>query len=216
QQISLYRKNKEIIQIPPGVDLKRFNFANKLEKAFFRKKYNLPEDKIIILCLGRFVKVKNFEVMIHTMCLLNNNYHLLLVGDGTYLNRYLEKINSLNIKDKVTILEPTLTPEEFYKASDIFCLPSTYEPFGQVLLEATACHLPIIALNSDNFQTASKEIYQGYDDLITFVDKNLPESFRRSILKISTNYYNSSQAHSFLDKHSWDQLLLKIIRDNDK
>ncbi|WP_109373399.1 glycosyltransferase family 4 protein [Proteus genomosp. 6] len=216
EQISFYRKNnKEIIQVPPGIDLRRFHPVSEQEKKILRKKHDLPLNKKIVLCLGRFVKVKNFEVVIKMISILNDDYHLILVGDGPLLKNYLELINDLDIKHKITIIKSTSTPEEFYNSSDIFCLPSTYEPFGQVLLEATACHLPVIALNSDFFQTASKEIYKDYNHLITFVDENSAENFKKIIIKIPTKDYDQTQANSFLKEHSWDNLILTII-NNEK
>ncbi len=214
EQISFYRKNKEIIQTPPGVDLNRFFPVNKESKSSLRKKHNLPLNKKIIFCLGRFVKLKNFETIIKTIDLLDNDYHLLLVGDGPLLKNYLELIRKLNIEDKITIIKPTQTPEEFYATADIFCLPSTYEPFGQVLLEATACHLPIVALDSDFFQTASKEIYQDYNNLITFTDGNSPENFKAKILNVSKKDFDKTQASSFLKKHSWNNLITNIINNS--
>ncbi|MEX9987898.1 glycosyltransferase family 4 protein [Providencia rettgeri] len=206
---------RDIKIIRPGVDANRFSIPNHSEKLALRKKYQIPLDKKIILGLGRFVHIKNYSTLISSMPNINDNYSLLLVGEGEELKKYNMLINKYNLHNRVFIFPKTEIPEEFYKLSDIFCLASTYEPFGQVLLEATSCGLHILALQSDNetIYTATHEIYKNYLDLVTFIPNNNTSSFSDTINSLPENI-NFHGRKDFLQRHSWISLIesLKVNR----
>ncbi|MGG4679097.1 MULTISPECIES: glycosyltransferase family 4 protein [Providencia] len=216
-QIQTIIKNKNINMVEPGVDIQRFSPASDEEQDQFRGKYNIPKNKKVILCIGRFVKIKNFQTMLSAMPYISEDFILVLVGDGDELQSYKDIIFKNQLSDRVFIFEKTAKPEQFYKLSDFFCLPSTYEPFGQVLLEATCSGLPIIALDQSikNIDTATNDIYTGYPELVTYIPQNTPESFAAIFNNISsTKKTISASCIEFSKKHSWDSLISKLQFNN--
>ncbi|WBM60751.1 glycosyltransferase family 4 protein [Providencia sp. PROV188] len=218
-QVFNLTKRNDIKNIVPGIDTIRFNPANLIEKNKLRDAYGLPKNKTIILGLGRFSCVKNYSTLIECMPHVGNEYILLLVGDGDEKKNYEVMIEKLKISNRVFIFNKTLEPEIFYKLSDLFCLSSTYEPFGQVLLEAISCNLHLVALNntSPNINTATNEIFNKYPGLVNYVSENTPRAFAHTInsLKLDNTAAHQIERENFLKNHSWLQLINEI-RNNSK
>jgi glycosyltransferase involved in cell wall biosynthesis len=74
---------------------------------------------------------------------------LVLVGDGGERDALTEDAKRLGVSSLVRFMGHTTHVEEFLAASNIFVLPSSFEPFGNVLLEAMAAGLPCVALRPD-------------------------------------------------------------------
>lgn len=128
--------HKPIHLIPNGVDVSFFHPVSKTSKQMLRKKYKLPENKKIVLFVGRFVPKKGFELLFNAR---DNKYLLLFVGGGT-VPRDMLKANN------VAIFPPVSQNElrEIYQLSDIFILPSHGEGFPLSIQEAMATGVPII------------------------------------------------------------------------
>ena len=155
----------------PGIDCKRFYPRDPMEKISICRELELPEQVKLVLGVGRFTSVKGFEHAISAMKCLSENFHLVLVGEGPLNTSYREQARQQGVLDRLHIKSATLTPETYYKAADAFVFPSVYEPFGQVLLEATASGLPIIAFSKKaGVETATEKIYQGFKELVLFSD----------------------------------------------
>jgi glycosyltransferase involved in cell wall biosynthesis len=132
--------------IPLGIPLERFRYPDPHIVDWIRNQYG-PS---IVVALGRLVRYKGFDHLLHAMTKVDG--HLLLIGNGP-LREELEAISrSLGIHDRVTILSGVADVVPYYHAADVFVLPSINrsEAFGLVQLEAMACGKPVIntALNS--------------------------------------------------------------------
>lgn len=101
-------------------------------------KYNLKGKKVL-LYVGRLVKVKNLEFLISCFSKVENeDVRLILVGDGLMKSRLEQQIEELNLAKKTYFIgrqEGDLL-YNWYVFSNIFILPSIYEPFGAVVNEA--------------------------------------------------------------------------------
>ncbi len=115
-------------------------------KSILRKKYSLPKNKTILLCVSRLSKEKNLDFLVKAHDQQkNNNTILLMVGDGPEAN-YLKNISSINTIFLGSV--PFEKMSEIYSLSDIFVFPSKTETQGIVVLEAMSAGLPIIAFNA--------------------------------------------------------------------
>lgn len=124
-----------------GVDLARFS-KDSSKRMEFRMSHGYAENDILILYLGRLNRDKGIFELIQAFNRLSpkyNNLKLLLVGPDE--ENVASKIKSdINIK----IYGYTDMPEQFMMASDILCLPSYREGFGNVIIEAAATSIPSI------------------------------------------------------------------------
>lgn len=137
---------KNVITIPNGVEIEKYAF-NEKSREEVRKGLKVGKNEILIGNVGRFTKQKNQLFLIDVFkeyLKINSNSKLILIGDGEQKSDLLDKIESLNLCDKTIVLEPTNDIERYYSAMDIMVMPSLWEGFGLVAVEAQANGLPTI------------------------------------------------------------------------
>jgi len=160
---------KSINLIYNRVDLKKFSPQTKGE---------FVETVPVIICVGRLIKEKNQECLIHAIKDLD--VKLLLIGNGVEYNNLKQLVSSLNLENKVRF-ETSISHDKihsYYAAADIFALPIKYGGFAIPALEAAASGLPVI-LPKQEFDPNPELI----KDFAFLVDNN-PESFRNAIKRI--------------------------------
>ncbi len=117
----------------------------------FRKKYNIPEDKKLLLCISRIDYQKNQKILLELLKKYSDT-HLLLIGPVTaqwYLEELLNESESAGVRERLTVI-PGLAPDsvellQALKTAYCFILPSRHEPFGIAALEALDAGAPLIA-----------------------------------------------------------------------
>ena len=121
------------------------------EAGDFRKKYNIPEDKKLLLCISRVDYQKNQKILLELLKKYDDT-HLLLIGPVTaqwYLDEILSEAKHAGISARLTVI-PGLPPDSLellqaLKTAYCFILPSRHEPFGIAALEALDAGVPLIA-----------------------------------------------------------------------
>lgn len=141
-------KKKSII-VPDSIDPNAFrNLATNESVADFKKKYNLPKDKYIILYIGRIAREKGWNEIIKIAHLnKDKGVHFLIVGDGNEFDLMVNEIKKRGLCDCFTFtgyISQEMVPTAF-KCGDIKILPSQHEEFGSVILEAMSMGVPTIA-----------------------------------------------------------------------
>ena len=130
-----------------GIEVERFKFS-KEKRQQLRDHMNIGKNEIVIGHVGRFSPQKNHIFLIRVferICEINNNYKLLLIGDGEEKERIRGIIEKSPIKNKIIIMDSTPFINELYNVMDIFALPSLFEGLGRVLIEAQCNGLKTIA-----------------------------------------------------------------------
>ena len=154
---SLVSNRGQIEVIPCGTDTDNFRLTSK---AHARAKLNLDSREKVILYVGRFDERKGLETLVRAFALLNQqglkNLKLLIVGgssanmpDGDERNRIEHIIDELNMRE-FTIFAGRVGHDLlplYYASADVCVIPSHYEPFGLVAIEAMACGVPVVASN---------------------------------------------------------------------
>lgn len=160
----LKRISYKVKPIPNGINLDNFNVTYTKNEA--RNRLNLPINKKIILFVGSLTPRKAPDVLLNSMKLILEKFsdsYLIFVGDG-YLKSELEKrATELNIFQSVDFsgfVDEKLKLFYYYSA-DIFVLPSFSEGFGIVLLEASACGLPLVVSSLEVFNSIVTDEYNG-------------------------------------------------------
>lgn len=108
-------------------------------------------------CIARLVPQKDLPTLlmaIRELKVRGTDCHLTVAGSGPDLPALRALCQSLGIEGQVEFVGRISNPEEFIAQSDIFVLPSLYEGFGLVLLEAAAAEVPVIAARN----TAMEEV----------------------------------------------------------
>ena len=112
----------------------------------------------VILSAGRLVKEKGFDCLIKSFSRLQQrcNARLVILGEGNEEENLRALSRELGIAEDVILLGYQDNPYKYMKHADIFVLPSRYEGFGIVIVEAMACGVPVVATKS----------YKGIEEII--------------------------------------------------
>lgn len=150
--------------IPNGINLEELKISFSKEEC--REKLSVPLDKKIILFVGSLTPRKAPDVLLKAMSnVIQNvpNAYLVFVGDGMMREELEQLAHNLNINKNVRFTGFISNDLKllYYKASDLFVLPSFSEGFGIVLLEACAFGLPLVVSNLDVFRTIVKNKFNG-------------------------------------------------------
>lgn len=122
----------------------------KADKKIIKNKYGIKEDKIII-AVGQFIRRKGFDVLIKAIGQLGRSEIGCYIIGGEPTSEYLELIDSVGAKNIHFIKflgRDTLS--EYYRASDVFVLPTREDIWGLVINEAMSNGLPVITTNKCN------------------------------------------------------------------
>jgi glycosyltransferase involved in cell wall biosynthesis len=160
--LKLYNlKTDKVHVVPNGVDYARYAEAKPSAATIERLGKN-GTGKVVIVYCGRLVRMKNVDFLLRGFARMRTKDRCLLViiGDGEERINLEKEAATLEIAGDVRFIGKTDRVEEFFAAADIFVLPSTYEPFGNALVEAMAAGRPCVVLRPDGVQirTASAEI----------------------------------------------------------
>jgi glycosyltransferase involved in cell wall biosynthesis len=147
---------------PPGVDTGKFSPGEK--NPDLARRWGLDLRVPVVLCVIRLSAEKNLSFLVESTAplLKSDRCRLLLVGEGPSRARLEAKTREMGLEGKVVFTGRADFPERYYRLADVFVSPSRYEPFGQVLIEAMASGIPVIALKSDppRISTAAEEIIE--------------------------------------------------------
>jgi len=138
------------VNIPLGLNTKRLEIKDENIEEF-KKIKNEIDNKKIVLAVGRLVEYKGFEYLVEASRFLKDDIVVLIAGGGPLYDHLQNKINNLNLSNKVLLLGRINNVSVFIKNSDLFCLPSISrnEAFGLVLVEALYFGKPLVTTNVD-------------------------------------------------------------------
>jgi glycosyltransferase involved in cell wall biosynthesis len=169
---------EKILVIPNGVDFDRFAHAETFPAL---RAWTAADGRsgVVIAFSGRLVAVKNVSALLRAFALMRHReqVRLLVVGDGDQRQALEDEARSLGVAARCLFTGMTDRVEQHLAAADIFVLPSTFESFGNALLEAMAAGVAPVAFRPDGhrIRTASTEIIRdGKTGLL--VDPPNPET----------------------------------------
>lgn len=149
-----------ICMIPPGVDLSLFHPDATQTRAAERDALGLARDDRLILAIGRVDPIKGFDTLLEAFRLLarhDDAARLLLAGGAIDeagnpvgpMTTYASIARDLGIRDRVQFLGSIAHDDlvHWYRAVDVVAVPSRYESFGLVAIEAMASGTPVVASN---------------------------------------------------------------------
>ena len=143
------------------------DILSKNEKEILKKTLNMKEDKIII-SVGRFIESKGFDVLLKSAQSMVGDIGIYIVGDEPS-NKYIEMADrAKGIKVHFVEFQRKEMLMNYYKASDLFVLPTRSDVWGLVINEAMANGLPIIT--TDHCVAGLELIENGCNGYIVPID----------------------------------------------
>ncbi|RJQ39159.1 MAG: glycosyltransferase [Dehalococcoidia bacterium] len=209
--VRCYRAETEnIAVIPCGV-----NPAHFYPRKVNRTALGLSDGRFVLYA-GRIEPLKGIDRLIKAMALLDNSLRLVIIGgDGQSqgeINRLRQLARELGLDDRVTFLGLIAHDNmpDFYRAASVLVVPSHYESFGMVALEALASGTPVVATDVGNMRNVIRQGETGY-----IIDGS-PESIARSIDDLLAKPPDLQRTHKIsvsVAHLSWGNIARDIIRE---
>lgn len=149
-----------IHHIPNGISLDRFNLdLRHRHRADMRSKLKVGLDKPVILFVGSGFARKGLSHLIKAVANLDSSPELWVVGHDSRAETFQRLAEGLGLGNRFKLLGPQKDVLPLYGAADVAVLPSIYDPFGTVVIEAMACGLPTVV--SDG--CGARELVERFD-----------------------------------------------------
>lgn len=113
-----------------------------------KAEFGVPQNRILIGALGRLSPEKGFDLLIKAVSELireGRDVGLLIGGEGGEHETLTKQIQASGMADRIQLVGHLVDPRQFYQALDVFALSSHREGLPNVVLEAMANELPIVA-----------------------------------------------------------------------
>ncbi|MCC7118163.1 MAG: glycosyltransferase [Anaerolineales bacterium] len=162
------------IAIDEGIDPRRITMIKngiaplsleRIDRREVRAEFDLQENDIFLLSVGRLVRQKAHEILISAMPQIlkrHPNVKLGICGDGVLRTKLETQIENLRLASSVKLLGRWDNVSRFLIAADIFVLPSRWEGLPIALLEAMSAGLPVVATNVEGVDEVIVERESGF------------------------------------------------------
>ncbi|MGQ9626713.1 MAG: glycosyltransferase [Anaerolineae bacterium] len=213
--------------IPCGVDSSLFR---PLPRAEARARLNLPDDRHLVLFVGRIEPLKGIDTLLQAISRLvqsspswKDRLHLYIIG-GDFLSpgeegerqeflRLRQLYAELGLSEQVSFLgakEQEILPW-YYSAADVVVMPSFYESFGMVALEAMACGTPVIASRVGGLAQLVQDGKTGF--LVSPGDSaSLADKLARLLQDDGLRAEMGAQASSQARQYAWPKVAPQITK----
>jgi glycosyltransferase involved in cell wall biosynthesis len=199
----------KLVMVPNGVNMHVYDEAARQDLKPFRSAFALPEEKLVLF-VGRLVYEKGAHVLINAIpkILEKVNAKFVIVGSGYMKDQLSTIVRSMGLEHKVLFTgfvdEETLL--KLQCCADVSVVPSLFEPFGIVALEAMAAKSPVVVS-----ETGGLGEIVDHDVTGVKVYPNNTESLAWGITKVLTDekYRNSLRENAYKriqEKYDWDKI----------
>ncbi|MDA0217797.1 MAG: D-inositol-3-phosphate glycosyltransferase [Actinobacteria bacterium] len=223
--VSLYNACPENVYVAtPGVNLKEFTVG--IGKKGARTKLGIAAEKIVLSFIGRIQPHKGPDVLIRAVAemiahspKLRNFLEVLIIGGASGSSSgssEVERLKSLarwlGVADVITFMPPVARQDlaDWYRVSDLVCVPSYSESFGLVALEAQACGTPVVATAVGGLRAAVADGFSG-----SLVDGHDPKAWSAVLMRLiaqpERRLILSMGAVDHASHFGWDQTARTIL-----
>ncbi|HLW72076.1 MAG TPA: glycosyltransferase family 4 protein [Candidatus Binataceae bacterium] len=197
-----------------GVDLERFRpDARAPLRNAVRRVLRLPETAPIVAFVGNGFARKGLRFLIEAWPQLRSEAILVVAGSDQSVGKYRRLARRRDIAERVRFVGVQAQIERLFAAVDAFALPSLFEPFGNVVMEAMAAGLPVLCSSACG---AAELVAPALRELVVADPTDVGELAARLNALIEAREDLSSIARATAEQFTWeshDANLLRIIRD---
>lgn len=187
------------------------SFFKKAEAAIEKNYQSLINDRKYLVAVGRLEEVKNYDFMIHSFAkikedIVDFDYDLLVLGEGSERNKLEHLINFLGMKDSIHLLGNFANPLPIVRQARMLLHSSHSESMGLVYVEALALQVQIITLNNNGAQEILKNVKQkeivashDHDLFIAAILRSLDKNFEEEELPDLSSFHSDKIRNSYLE-----------------
>jgi len=199
----------KLVMAPNGVNVEVYTKAEREDLSQFRSKFALPEEKIVLF-VGRLVHEKGVHVLVNAVpkVLGKVNAKFIIVGNGYMKEQLSGLVKNIGLAHKVlfTGFVDDDTLRKLQKCADVSVVPSLFEPFGIVALEAMAAKSPVVVSDTGGL---SEIVELDVTGVKVYADN--PDSLAWGITKVllDENYANWIKANAYKkvqEKYDWNKI----------
>lgn len=208
----------KLVMVPNGVNVGVYDDVRKQDLASFRTAFALPDERLVLF-VGRLVYEKGAHVLINAILrvLSKVNAKFVIVGTGYMRDQLLTIVRSMGLEHKVLFTgfvdEATLL--KLQCCADVSVVPSLFEPFGIVALEAMAAMSPVVVSDTGGLSEIVEHDVTGVK-----VFPNSVDSLGWGILRVLTDekYRNMLRMNAYRmvqERFDWDKIAQQTMRVYD-
>lgn len=216
----------KITIIPPGVDTGHF-YPIPADEA--KAAVGFPADDRIVLFVGRIEPLKGVDTLLNSIAILRDRgilaelpHDLVIIGgdpneDAATTNAEMARLKTisqeLHLDELVIFLgkRGQHTLPYYYSAAEVLVMPSHYESFGLVALEAMACGTPVVASQVGGLGFLVQDGVTGYvvqDDNPILLADRLEQLLRHPDLRSRLG----QQAAEYAQNYAWEKIVQRMIQ----
>ena len=207
-----------------GVDPEKYNpeMVNDKQIKKVRDSYDIKEDDLMILFVGRLVGVKGVDRLIMAMSHVLQKIpkaKLVIVGLGDLQDYLVNLVRTMKLQDSIKFRFEFISEEErilHYAACDLAAFPSLYEPFGIVVLEAMGMERPVVVGAAGVSGMREIVIPHGQEQCGFHINPSNPADIAWGIVSALENpekrkWLGKNGRQRVLDEFTWDKIAEKTI-----
>lgn len=201
-------ENVRPINLGVNVDL----FQPGTDRDQCRKEMGVPQEKTVLLYVGRLAHEKNTHTLFQTFELLTAQYpgrfHLLITGDGQQrplLEKLREKVGAITW---LPYCPDSSKLARLYRAADLFVHPGVQETFGLVSLESQACGTPVLGIRGSYMDRII------HSDQTCWASENTPQALADAIASTSHSdliAMGKQASQTVLANYSWTNIFSRLF-----
>ncbi len=201
---------EDIAVLPNGYSQTDFNTGRtRQERAQKRAELGYGPDVKVVIFVANELERKGFGPLLRGIGLLQDpNIYLLAVGR---LNpqAYLSEIEQLGLTSRVRFTGPSSDVASYYAAADVFALPTQYEAWGLVIVEALACGLPVL---TSRLAGAAAVVQEGVTGLL-LDNPNDPAEIAAKLRPLLAGLPASGEEiEQSVSAYSWPNILRQYVQ----
>ncbi|MFZ1039575.1 MAG: glycosyltransferase family 4 protein [Candidatus Bathyarchaeia archaeon] len=198
----------KLVMVPNGVNTEVYAGHGE-DLREFRSKFALPEEKIVLF-VGRLVYEKGVHVLVNAVpkVLEKANAKFIIVGNGYMKEQLSGLVKSRGLAHKVlfTGFVDDETLRKLQRCADVSVVPSLFEPFGIVALEAMAARSPVVVSDTGGLSEIVEHDVSGVKVYV-----NDPDSLAWGINRVLTdngfaNWLRTNAFKKVQEKYNWDKI----------
>lgn len=211
----IYRVHPEWVRVVPlGVDLDHFR---PLDRVAARARVGFAPHERVILAVGRLEPLKGLDILIRAVAAMQDRHDVVIAIIGGDDRAEPERARLQAVAEECGVTEhvrflgsrPHDDLPDYYNAADVVAIPSFYESFGLVAVEAMACGTPVVASRVGGLASTVIDGCTGY-----LVPWRSPERFAEPLERLLRDEFLRCQlgaaAARHMQSYSWDAVATQV------
>lgn len=203
---------ERVEKVELGVDVEVYRPDGGKPCEEMRRELGVPEDRRLLLYVGRLAPEKNVRMLLAAFEELNERhkglYHLQIVGDGALRGQVKKLAEETGAVSWMSYCENAHALADIYRCADLFVHPGLQETFGLVTIESQACGTPVVGIRGSYMDRII------FPDNKLWADDNTPEALAGAIEKMfdrDLEALGQEASRTVRENYSWRTIFERLF-----